>query len=56
MIEDPIVNEIRKFRQAHAKAHDNDLKKIIAALHSHRDASRHYINRGPKKLLERKQG
>ncbi len=32
MIEDTIVNEIRKYRQAHAEKYDNDLDKIVEAL------------------------
>ena len=32
MIEDPIVEEIRKYRAQHAARYDNDLNKICEAL------------------------
>ena len=32
MIEDTIVNEIRKHRQAHAEKYENDLDKIVESL------------------------
>ena len=51
MIEDPIVNEVRKHRQVHAERYGNDLIKIAGALRKKQDQSgREYINRGPKIL------
>lgn len=32
MIDDPVVEEIRQYRQAHAAQHGNDLRKICEAL------------------------
>ncbi len=32
MMDDPIVEEVRKHRQAHAAKYNNDLKAICAAL------------------------
>lgn len=32
MIDDPVVEEIRQYRQAHAAQYDNDLHKICEAL------------------------
>lgn len=57
MIEDPIVNEIRKYRQAHAERYGNDLMKIAEALRvRHEPTDRKYINRGPKILPKKKAG
>ncbi len=32
MIEDPIVEEVRRYRKDHAKQYGNDLKRIVEAL------------------------
>lgn len=48
---DPIVEEIRRFRKEHAAQHGNDLKRIAAALREKERASgREYLNPGPKRL------
>lgn len=49
MIEDPIVEEIRRHRRAHASEHGNDLGRIAQALRKHeRESSRIVLNPGPK--------
>ena len=49
MIEDPIVEEIRRHRKAHAAEHGNDLGRIAQALRKHeRESSRTVLNPGPK--------
>lgn len=49
MIEDPIVEEIRRHRKAHAAKHGNDLERIARALRKHeRKSSRIVLNPGPK--------
>ena len=32
MIDDPIVEEVRRYRSEHAAQYDNDLKRIVEAL------------------------
>jgi hypothetical protein len=47
---DPIVEEIRRFRKEHPAQHDNDLKRIAAVLREKEQASgREYLNPGPKR-------
>lgn len=54
MKEDPIVEEIRQHRAAHASRYDNDLDKIFAALKTNEiKFYRQLKNPGPKKLLPR---
>ena len=49
MIEDPIVDEIRRHRRAHAAEHGNDLGRIAQALRKHeRESIRIVLNPGPK--------
>ena len=49
MIRDPIVDEIRKYRQEHAEKYGNDLKRIVEALRkSERESKRKLIDPGPK--------
>jgi hypothetical protein len=56
MMNDPIVEEIRRFRKEHAARYGNDLAKIAAALKEKERASgRDYLNPGPKSL-EKKAG
>ena len=51
MIEDPIVEEIRKFRKKHSAKYGNDLKRIVEALRKReRDSKRILLNPGPKSL------
>jgi len=49
MIRDPIVEEIRRYRQEHSAKYDYDLKKICEALH-HRQArsNKKVVSRGPR--------
>ncbi len=50
MIEDPIVEEIRQHRKAHAAEHRNDLERIVHALRKReRKSDRPLLNPGPKK-------
>lgn len=49
MIEDPIVEEIRRHRKAHAAEHGNDLGRIVQALRKYeRESGRAVLNPGPK--------
>lgn len=55
MFPDPIVEEIRQIRKAHAAKYDNDLDKIVEALREdQRASSRVFLNPGPKLLSEQK--
>ncbi len=52
MINDSIVEEIRKYRQEHAKRYGHNLRRIAEALREReRQSSRRVINRGPKSVL-----
>ena len=52
MNKDPIVEEIRQHRSAHAAEHGNDLVRIVQALRKReRESDRPVLNPGPKKLL-----
>ena len=52
MIEDPIVEEMRRHRKEHAKAHGNDFRRIIKALRKREQKSkRALLNPGPKMKL-----
>jgi hypothetical protein len=54
MIEDPIVAEVRRHRQAHAAEHGNDLKRIVEALRKReRESKRMLLNPGPKLRLDK---
>jgi hypothetical protein len=54
MIEDPIVEEMRKHRQEHASTYGHDLRRIIAALREREAQSkRPVLNPGPKYLLQK---
>lgn len=51
MIEDPIVEEIRRYRKEHAAQYGNDLDRIVEALRKReRELGRIYLNPGPKML------
>ncbi len=53
MIEDPIVEEIRRYRKEHAAQYGNDLKRIVKALREKERCSKHrLLNPGPKVLLK----
>lgn len=50
MIDDPVVEEIRQHRKAHAAEHGNDLRRIVQALREReRESDRPLLNPGPKK-------
>ncbi len=52
MIPDPIVDEIRQFRQEHAAEHGHDLRRIVADLKKREQATTHIVlNPGPKLRL-----
>jgi hypothetical protein len=54
MIEDPIVEEVRRYRKEHAAKYCNDLKRIVEALRKKERESKHIkINPGPKMLLKK---
>ena len=56
MIDDPIVEEIRRYRNEHAARYGNDIHRICEALREkERKSGRKYVNRGPRMLSE-KQG
>ena len=53
MIDDPIVEDIRRVRRAHASQFDNDLAAIVADLRRlERESGRSYVN-FPPRLLEK---
>ncbi len=52
MYRDPIVEEVRRYRNEHAARYDNDLKRIVEALREKERTSKHVqLNPGPKALL-----
>jgi hypothetical protein len=54
MFDDPIVEEIRRIRRAHAARFNNDLRAIVADLgRLERESGRTYVN-FPPRLLEKK--
>ena len=54
MINDPIVEEIRRYRQEHAALYGNDLSRIVEALRKKESESEHVkLNPGPKLLLKK---
>jgi len=55
MMNDPIIEEIRRFRKEHAAQHGNDLARIAAALkEKERSSGKEYLNPGPKSLTEKR--
>ena len=51
MIDDPIVDEIHRFRKEHAAQYDNDLNRIVEALRAYERASgREYVNFEPRRV------
>nr|VFJ58120.1 MAG: hypothetical protein BECKDK2373C_GA0170839_106320 [Candidatus Kentron sp. DK] len=51
MIEDPIVAEVRRFREEHAATHGHDIRRIAGALREREKRStRPLLNPGPKYL------
>jgi len=54
MINDPIVEEIRRYRKEHSAQYDNDLNRIVEALREkERESTRIRLNPGPKLLLKK---
>ncbi len=54
MIDDPIVEEIRRFRREHAARYGNNLQRIVEALREkERLSDRVRLNPGPKRLTEK---
>ena len=54
MIDDPIVEEIRRFRKEHAAKYGNNLQRIVEALREkERLSDRVRLNPGPKRLAEK---
>ena len=52
MIDDPVVEEIRQHRQAHAAQHNNDLHKICEALREEEKMSTFkVVYRNPKPFV-----
>ncbi|VEN74573.1 conserved hypothetical protein [Candidatus Desulfarcum epimagneticum] len=57
MMKDPIVDEVRRRRQEHAKENQNDLDRIIESFRRReRDSKRKTLNPGPKKRLDKAKG
>ena len=57
MIEDPIVEEIRKYRAKHAEHYNNDLNKICEALKAQeKQSKKEFIAFNPKLLQSKKYG
>ncbi len=51
IMNDPIVEEIRRWRKEHAAQHGNNLARIAASFREKEQASgRVYLNPGPKRL------
>ncbi len=54
MINDPIVEEVRRYRKEHAARYGNDLKQIVEALREkERESTRVQLNPGPKLILKK---
>lgn len=57
MIEDPIVEEIRRHRKAHAAEHGHDLARIAQALRKReQESDRIVLNPGPKRKVVQPDG
>ncbi|MEN8256213.1 MAG: hypothetical protein ABFR33_12170 [Verrucomicrobiota bacterium] len=55
MIDDPIVEEIHRYRSEHAARYGNDIHRIFAALREKEQTSgRKLVNRGSRKLSDQK--
>jgi len=54
MFEDPIVEEIRRYRKEHAAKYGNDIHRICEALREgQKKSKRKVVNFGPKPLSKR---
>ena len=57
MINDPIVEEIRNYRQEHARKYGNDLNRICAALREReKKSNKKVVTLTPRLLLSRTAG
>jgi hypothetical protein len=55
MINDPIVEEVRRYRKEHAALYGNDLNRIVEALRKkERESKRIQLNPGPKQISKEK--
>jgi hypothetical protein len=55
MFDDPIVEEIRRYRKEHAAKYGNDIHRIFEAFRELEKKSGHgFLNPGPKRLSDRK--
>ncbi len=53
MIEDPIIEEVRRYRKQHAARYSNDLQRIVAALKAkEHNSKRELLEFGSKILLK----
>ncbi len=53
MINDPIVEEVRRYRKEHAARYGNDLRRIVEALKKREsESNRILLNPGPKLLMK----
>lgn len=51
MFEDPIVEEIHRYRKEHSDQYGNDLDRIVAALREfERTSGREYVNFEPRRV------
>ena len=54
MFEDPIVEEVRRYRKEHAAKYGNDIHRIFEAFRKQeRNAGHDFLNPGPKPLSKR---
>jgi hypothetical protein len=54
MMNDPIVEEVRRYRKEHAAQYDNNLTRIVEALRKkERESKRVFVNLTPKLLLKK---
>ena len=54
MINDPIVEEVRRYRKEHAARYGNDLNRIVEALKKREcESPRIRLNPGPKLLIKK---
>ncbi len=54
MINDPIVEEIRRYREEHAARYGNDLGRICEALRERqRNSTRKVVTRSPRPILDK---
>jgi len=54
MVDDPIIAQLYRDREAHAARYGHDLKRIVAALQKEeRESKRVRLNPGPKLLSSR---